>query len=128
MSENNGSDGRLIPEQVEALLREELPHLKIDQGKVKLREWEALEDAADRPVSPWIGATFPPMWFVRGQLWLQLRQKEPRLAYADLAEIDGDLLMEALKLVGSEADEEQDPTGGDELAPTTSPASVTSGE
>jgi hypothetical protein len=131
MSEANGN-GRLTPEQVEALLREELPHLKIDQGKIKFHEWEALEDTADRPVTPWIGALFPPMWFVRGQLWLRLRLKQPNLTYQDLADIDGDLLLEAMKLVKPK-DEESDPTqgdapSGDEPEPTTSPASAGSGE
>ena len=125
--EANGN-GRLSPEQVEALLREELPALKIEQGKVKLREWEALEDAADRPVTPWIGVSLMPMWFIRGELWLALRRKHPTLAYEDLADLDGDLLQEMIGLTRQKG-EESDPTPpGGEAKPKPSRASATSGE
>jgi hypothetical protein len=74
MSDGNG---QLTPEQVEALVREEFPTLKVDQGKIKLREWDDLEDAAGREVSPWVGVDVPPIWFMRGVLWLWLRRKHP---------------------------------------------------
>jgi hypothetical protein len=128
MSDTNG---RLSPEQVEALVREAVPGLKIDQGKIKLREWDDLEDAADRPVSPWVGANFPPLWFIRGVLWLWLRRNHPALTFADLGEIDLELLREARMVPGQE--DEPDPTGGkigtgDGSPPTPSPSSATSGE
>ena len=128
MSDTNG---RLTPAQVEELIRGELATLKIEQDTFKLREWEALEDAADRPVTPWIGAAFPPIWFVRGQLWLALRRKHPTLAYEDLAELDSDLLTEAIGLTkpDEEADGGPDPTPpAAEPAPKPSRASATSGE
>jgi hypothetical protein len=120
MTEQNGN-GRLTPEQVEALVRAEIPTLKINQGKIKLREWDDLEDKTDQPISPWIGANFPPIWFQQGVLWLWLRRKHPQLTYEDLGELDLELLYEARGAEGT-----PDPTSGGE--PPNSPASATSGE
>jgi hypothetical protein len=128
MSEN----GRLTTKQVEALVRDSIPGLKIDQGKIKLREWDDLEDAADRPVTPWVGANFPPLWFIRGVLWLELRRAHPALTFQDLGEINAELLFEASKWAKEETPAAPDPTGGNdeptgESPPTPSPTSATSG-
>jgi hypothetical protein len=136
MSDTNG---KLTPAQVEALVRAELPTLKVDQGKIKLREWDDLEEAADRPVTPWVGANFPPLWFIRGVLWLWLRRDHPALTWDDMGELDTALLFEASEAakaaLGIDTDEEKgtDPTSGSgeptagEPPPQPSPTSVTSG-
>jgi len=131
MSEQD-SDGRLSPEQVEALVRAEIPGLKINQGKIKLREWDDLEDVADRPVSPWVGANFPPVWFIQGVLWLWLRRKHPQLTYQDMGELDMELLQDAQVVPAEEPADGVDPTSGNTEPSsngqrTASPASATSG-
>jgi len=126
MSQDNG---KLTSEQVEALLREELPALKtnpISQARIKLREWSDLEDATGQNVNPWIGHNFPPIWFMQGVLWLWLRRKHPALTFEALGEIDTELLFDASNQGTEEA---QDPTVPDAEPPRppTLPASATSG-
>jgi hypothetical protein len=125
MNEPNGN-GNLSAEQVEALVRAEIPGLKIDQGKIKLREWDALEDKTGREVVPWVGADGPPIWFMQGVLWLWLRRTHPGLTFEALGEIDLALLFEA----SGQRGETVDPTepGGEPQTPPPSPASATSGE
>lgn len=126
------TNGKLTTKQVEKLVRAAIPTMKVDQGKIKLREWDDLEDVADRPVTPWVGANFPPLWFIRGVLWLWLRRDHPSLTFDDLGELDTELLFEA-KVVGGGGDEEPDPTSvGEQPTPdgprsTPSPSSASSG-
>jgi hypothetical protein len=121
-------DGRLTADQVEALIRTELAEVKIEQGKFKLREWEDLEDAADKAVTPWIGVNFPPLWFIRGEFWLYLRRKEPRLAYEDLAELESDVLLSAINRTQREGSDEDPTPPAAKPERRASPASATSGE
>jgi hypothetical protein len=121
------ANGALTPEQVEALVRAEFPTLKIDQGKIKLREWDDLEDAAGREVSPWVGQDVPPIWFMRGVLWLWLRRKHPALTFEALGEIDTDLLFEASEQSRKASLDPTEPSD-DGSKPASSLASATSGE
>lgn len=109
------------------LIRKELPNLKVDQGKIKLREWDDLEEKVSKLVTPWVGSSYPPMWFLKGVLWLWLRRDHPQLTYEDFGELDLAQLKDAGQLLMDDLSDEPDPTGG-EPAPPSSPPSATSGE
>ena len=125
MSEGNGTPA---PETLD-LIRRELKGLKIDKGKVKLREWDDLEDKTGREVSPWVGSDHPPIWFMRGVLWLWLRRKHPQLTFEDFGELD----LEDLNATRGDDEKALDPTSappaprGGKRKPTPSPTSAASG-
>jgi len=124
MSDGNGTP---TPETLE-LIKRELQGLKVDQGKVKFREWSDLEDAAGHECNPWIDHPEPPFWFMQGVLWLWLRRKHPQLRFADFGELDLETMAAARP-----QEPDLDPTSappersGDEPTPTPSPPSATSG-